>query len=309
VRVVFFGTPEFAVPSLEALLGEGFDVVAAVTQPDKPQGRSRSTAVAPPVKLAAQAEEVPVLQPARPSDAVFVDRLRALAPDVGVVVAYGHILKPELLALPRHGMVNVHPSLLPALRGAAPVEWAILNGLQQTGVTIMQMEAGLDSGPILLQIPHDIDPDLTGGELSEHLSEMGAQALVEVLALLETNGVKPRPQDHARASYAPKLTRDTARIHWTEPAERVARAIRALDPKPGAWTELDGREVKLFGARVVDGTGAPGEIRATDDGLRIATGARAVAVNEVQPAGKPRMSAADWVRGGGRGVRGGQRFE
>jgi methionyl-tRNA formyltransferase len=309
MRVVFFGTPEFAVPSLEALLGEGFDVVAAVTQPDKPQGRSRSTAVAPPVKLAAQAEEVPVLQPARPSDAEFVDRLRALAPDVGVVVAYGHILKPELLALPRHGMVNVHPSLLPELRGAAPVEWAILNGLPQTGVTIMQMEAGLDSGPILLQIPHDIDPDLTGGELSEHLSEMGAQALVEVLALLETNGVKPRPQDHARATYAPKLTRDTARIHWTEPAERVARAIHALDPKPGAWTELDGREVKLFGARVVDGTGAPGEIRATDDGLRITTGARAVAVNEVQPAGKPRMSAADWVRGGGRGVRGGQRFE
>src|SRR5437762_3895946 len=257
MRVVFFGTPEFAVPSLEALLGEGFDVVAAVTQPDKPQGRSRSTAVPPPVKTTAEADDVPVLQPERPSDPAFMERLRALAPDVGVVVAYGHILKPDLLALPRRGMINLHPSLLPELRGAAPVEWAILNGLTQTGVTIMQMDEGLDSGPILLQIPHDVDPDVTGGELSEHLSEMGAQALVEALALFQTNGLEPHPQEHARATYAPKLTRDTARILWAEPAERVSRLIRALDPRPGAWTELDGREVKLFGARVVDDRGPP----------------------------------------------------
>src|SRR5690349_15106234 len=306
MRVVFFGTPEFAVPPLEALLGEGFDVVAAVTQPDKPQGRSRSTAVPPPVKVAAEAEGVPVLQPARPSDADFVARLRALAPDVGVVVAYGHILKPDLLAVPRRGMINVHPSLLPELRGAAPVEWAIVNGLEKTGVTIMLMDEGMDSGPILHQIPHHIDSEVTGGELSEHLSEMGAQALVEALALLETDGLKPRPQDHARATYAPKLTRATARISWDEPAGRVARVIRGLDPRPGAWTELDGREVKLFGVRVLDESGSPGEVRATDDGLRIATGRGAVEVNEVQPAGKPRMLAADWVRG--RGVRAGQRF-
>src|SRR5437016_12277150 len=212
MRVVFFGTPEFAVPSLEALLGEGFDVVAAVTQPDKPQGRSRSTAVPPPVKLAAEAEGVPVLQPERPSDPDFVAQVRALAPDVGVVVAYGHILKPDLLAVPPRGMINVHPSLLPELRGAAPVEWAILNGLEKTGVTIMLMDSGLDSGPILHQIPHYIDPEVTGGELSEHLSEMGAQALVEALALSETNGLEPHPQEQARATYAPKLTRETARI-------------------------------------------------------------------------------------------------
>jgi len=306
VRVVFFGTPEFAVPSLEALLGEGFDVVAAVTQPDKPQGRSRSTAVPPPVKVAAAAEDVPVLQPERPSDPAFVERLRALAPDVGVVVAYGHILKPDLLALPRHGMINLHPSLLPELRGAAPVEWAILNGLKQTGVTIMQMDEGLDSGPILLQIRHDIDLEVTGGELSEHLSEMGAQALVEALALFGTNGLEPHPQDHARATYAPKLTRETAHIRWADPAEQIARLIRALDPRPGAWTELDGREVKLFGARVVEGQGAPGEVGTTDDGLRITTGRGAVAVDEVQPAGKARMAAAEWVRG--RGAQAGQRF-
>jgi len=306
VRVVFFGTPEFAVPSLQALLGEGFDVVAVVTQPDKPQGRSRSTVVPTPVKTAADAEDVPVLQPERPSDPAFVARLRALVPDVGVVVAYGHVLKPDLLGLPRLGMINLHPSLLPELRGAAPVEWAILNGLKQTGVTIMRMEEGLDSGPILLQIPHDIDPEETGGELAEHLSEMGAQALVEVLALYQTNGLEPHPQDHARATYAPKLTRDTARIRWTDPAERVARLIRGLDPRPGAWSELDGREVKLFGARAVEGRGTPGEVQQTDDALRITTGQGAVRIEEVQPAGKARMAAAEWVRG--RGAQAGQRF-
>jgi methionyl-tRNA formyltransferase len=308
VRVVFFGTPEFAVPSLKALIGEGFDVVAAVAQPDKPQGRSRSTVVPPPVKTAAAAEEVPVLQPERPSDPAFVAQIRELAPDVGVVVAYGHILRPALLAVPRRGMINVHPSLLPALRGAAPVEWAILNGLAQTGVTIMQMDEGLDAGPILLQIPHDIDPDLTGGELSEHLAEMGAQALVEALALLETNELKPQPQEHARATYAPKLTRDTAHIRWTEPAAGIARLIRALDPEPGAWTELDGRVFKLFGPRVVEGDGTPGEIRTTEDGLLITAESGAVQVEAVQPAGKARMAAAAWVRGRGLGGRGAQRF-
>ncbi len=306
MRVVFFGTPEFAVPSLGALLGEGFDVVAAVTRPDQPQGRSRSTVVPPPVKTAAAAEDVPVLQPERPTGDEFLARIRAFAPDVGVVVAYGHILPPQLLALPRRGMINVHPSLLPELRGAAPVEWAILNGLKQTGVTIMQMEAGLDSGPILLQIPHDIDPEVTGGELSGHLSEMGAQALVEALALLEAEQLKSRAQDHTRATYAPKLTRGTARIRWTDPAERVGCLIRALDPKPGAWSELDGREVKLFGARVVEDRGPPGQIRMMDDGLRITAGQGAVAVQEVQPAGKPRMAAADWMRG--RGAQEGQQF-
>jgi methionyl-tRNA formyltransferase len=308
VRVVFFGTPEFAVPSLEALLGEGFDIVAAVTQPDKPQGRSRSTTVAPPVKLAAQEEGVPVLQPARPADPAFLDRIRELAPDVGVVVAYGHILPTALLAIPRQGMINVHPSLLPELRGAAPIEWAIINGLEQTGVTIMLMDAGMDTGPILHQIPHHIAGDVTSGELAEHLSEMGALALVEVLTLLggAGGGLKPRPQDDAHATYAPKLTREAARIHWDEPAERIARLIRGLDPKPGAWTELAGREVKLFGARVVEGDGPPGMIRTTNGGLRITTGRGAVAVEEVQPAGKTRIPVADWIRG--RGVRADQQL-
>ena len=306
MRVVFFGTPEFAVPPLEALVGEGFDVVAAVTQPDRPQGRSRSTRVPPPVKAAAESEDIPVLQPERPTEPGFVAQVRALAPDVGVVVAYGHILSPALLAIPKHGMINVHLSLLPELRRPAPVEWAIINGLEQTGVTIMLMDAGVDTGPILHQIPHHIPDDVTAGELAEHLAEMGAQALVEALALLEQGGLERRPQDGARATYAPKLTRDTARIRWGEPAERIARLIRGLDPRPGAWTELEGREVKFFGARVAEGRGAPGQVLAADGRLVIAAGGGAVAVEEVQPAGKSPMTGAEWIRG--RGVQADQRF-
>jgi methionyl-tRNA formyltransferase len=307
VRVLFFGTPEFAVPSLGALLEEGFDVVAVVTQPDRPRGRSRSSRAQSAVKLAAEAEGVPVLQPERPTDADFLAALGAMAPDIGVVVAYGHILRPDLLAVPARGMVNVHPSLLPALRGAAPVEWAILRGLEKTGVTIMQMDAGLDSGPIIHQIPHHLDPDVSGGELSDHLAEMGAQALIEALAMLEQDALRPVPQDHSRATFAPKLTRELARLDWTKAAEVVARFTRGLDPRPGAWTTLPGaEEIKLFGGRVVEGRGAPGEVLSADGGLVIAAVRDAVAIAEVQPAGKDRMPASDWVRG--RRLEAGQRF-
>ena len=298
MRVAFFGTPEFAVPSLRALVGEGFEVVAVVTQPDAPQGRSRSHLVPPPVKVVAHAEELPVFQPEKPTAGDFLIRLRETRPDIGVVVAYGHILKPELLQLPPRGMVNVHPSLLPALRGPAPVEWAVINGLEETGVTIMQLDAGMDTGPILHQIPDHVAPDVTGGDLSEHLAELGAQALVETLALLEQGSLQPVPQNDAGATYAPKLTRELARIDWTKHATSLARLIRGLDPRPGAWTELDGAEVKLFSARIADGPGQPGEVLSADGRLLVATGGGgAVDVFEVQPAGKARMSADDWLRG------------
>ena len=297
MRVAFFGTPEFAVPSLRALVGEGFDVVAVVTQPDRPQGRSRSTLIPPPVKVAAEAEELTVLQPERPTDPAFLARLRETQPDVGVVVAYGHILKPELLELPPRGMVNVHPSLLPALRGAAPIEWAVIRGLEQTGVTIMQLDAGMDSGPILHALPHRIDPDVTAGDLSAHLAEMGAQALIETLAVLEQGTLRPVPQDAARATYAPKLTREVARIDWTQDAASIARLIRGLDPKPGAWTQLGDAEVKLFAGQMVEGSGPPGAVLGTGGSLRIAAGSGAVEVDEIQPAGKERMSAEEWLRG------------
>ena len=309
MRVVFFGTPEFAVPSLEALLGEGFDVAAVVTQPDRPQGRSRHRLEPSPVKRAATAEDVPVLQPERPSDPAFVAEVRALAPDIGVVVAYGHILKPELLAVPRAGMVNVHPSLLPELRGAAPIPWAIMSGLTRSGVSIMQLDSGMDSGPILRQLAEPLPSDVTGGELSGHYAELGAEALVETLLLIDQGAVEPEPQDARRATYAPKITRATARIDWTESADRVAQRLRALDPDPGAWTELDGRVVKLFGA--TSGGSAPSDARPGDivgagEDLAIASGLGVVRVGEVQPAGKARMPVAAWVRG--RGVRVAQHF-
>ena len=308
MRVVFFGTPEFAAPSLRALVGEGFDAVAVVTQPDAPQGRSRSQLIPPPVKVAAESEELLVLQPEKPTDPAFLELLRDLKPDIGVVVAYGHILKPELLALPPRGMVNVHPSLLPGLRGAAPVEWAIIRGHETTGVTIMQLDAGMDSGPVLHQIPHRIGSDVTGGELAAHLAEMGAQALIETLAMLEQSDPPPQPvpQNESRATFAPKLTRETARIDWTKDARAIGCLIRGLDPRPGAWTELEGAEIKLFSPKVMEpplpGTGAPGQVLSAQGSLVIATGeggagGGAVEVFEVQPAGKARMPAEEWLRG------------
>ena len=309
MRVAFFGTPEFAVPSLRALVGEGFDVVAVVTQPDAAQGRSRSKLIPPPVKVAAEAEELTVLQPEKPTDGAFLLKLRETRPDIGVVVAYGHILKSELLELPPRGMVNVHPSLLPGLRGAAPVEWAIIRGHDTTGVTIMQLDTGMDSGPVLHQIPHRIDPDVTAGELSAHLAEMGAQALIETLAMLEQSDPppKPVPQDNEHATYAPKLTRELARIDWTKDARSIGCLMRGLDPRPGAWAELHGVEIKLFNPKVNEppfpGTGAPGEVLSADSSIVIATGpfndtaGGTVEVFEVQPAGKARMRTDEWLRG------------
>lgn len=309
MRVVFFGTPEFALPSLRALVGEGFDVAAVVTQPDRPHGRSRSSTVPPPVKRVALEESLPVLQPDRPNEPAFLEALAAFEPDLGVVVAYGHILKQALLDLPPRGMVNVHASLLPDLRGAAPIEHAILGGFEETGVTIMQMDARMDAGPIIHQVPTPIAADETGGELTERLAELGALALVEGLALLDVDAAIPRHQDHDKATFAPKITRAMAQIRWEEPAHLVARQVRAFDPRPGAWTTLGAREVKFFGTRFGDvpSPGAePGEVIQTDPALVVATGDGALQILDVQPAGKQRMGATEWVRG--RGVEIGDRF-
>jgi len=309
VRILFFGTPEFAVPSLRALAGEGFDVAAVVTQPDRPQGRSRSRLVPPPVKEVAGGEGLPVLQPEHPNDPAFLDALRPYAADLGVVVAYGHILKPALLALPARGMLNVHASLLPALRGAAPIQHAVMQGLEETGITIMQMDAGMDTGDILHQVPTPVASDETAGELEIRLAETGALALIEALALLETGALLARPQDHALATYAPKLSVEAARITWDRDARTIARFLRGLDPRPGAWTELNGRRIKLFGPRAAGSpprATAPGEIVTTDPALLVATGDGLLQILDVQPEGKGRLAAADWLRG--RGARPGDRF-
>lgn len=306
MRVAFFGTPEFAVPSLRALLEEGFEVAGVITQPDRPHGRSRSQLVPPPVKQVALEESLPVLQPERPTGD-FAAALQALNPDIGVVVAYGHILKPDILAIPPRGMLNVHASLLPSLRGAAPIQWAILQGLETTGVSIMQMEAGLDSGPVLHHIETEIAADETGAELAERLAELGAAALVEALTMLLGGEALARPQDHARATYAPKITRELTRLDWRLDGARLARVVRAFDPEPGAWATLDGQEVKLYGGRAANSGGPPGTVLTAGEALCIAAGIGALEVAEVQPAGKKRMIAGDWVRG--RGVAVGQRFE
>jgi len=308
MRIIFFGTPAFAVPSLRALLDEGAQVVAVVTQPDRPRGRSRSTLLPPPVKELALEHGIPVFQPERPTGDLFLTSLRRLEPELGVVVAYGHLLKPEILAIPRQGMINVHASLLPAHRGAAPIQWAILQGDTRTGVTIMQMEAGLDSGPILHQLETPITPWETGGSLTERLATLGAAALVEALALQRAGQIEAVPQDADRATYAPKLNRAVCRVEWDEDAEAVARRIRAFDPVPGAWTTLEGgTELKLFGARRVPEQGEPGTILALEPYLVVATGNEAVAVDEVQPTGKKRMASEAWGRG--RGAQVGQRFQ
>lgn len=302
MRIVFFGTPEFAVPSLRALLGEGFDVAAVVTQPDRPRGRSRSTLIPSPVKAVAEEEGLTVLQPERPSGEEFLDQLRPLQPDIGVVVAYGHILKPALLALPTRGMINVHASLLPALRGAAPIEHAILLGLDETGVTIMQMEETLDTGPIIHQVSTPIAPDETGGELTVRLAELGALALVEALALIATGKATPKAQDDSKASYAPKITRDDARIRWNASADEIARIVRAFDPRPGAWTTLGNTELKLFGPRPANEWEAEevaGQVVETDPAFVVATGQGALQFLDVQPAGRHRIAASDWLRGRG----------
>jgi methionyl-tRNA formyltransferase len=307
MRIVFFGTPSFAVASLEALVNSRFTVAGAVTQPDKPQGRSRSVLVPPPVKVAAQTHGIPVLQPVRPVGDVFSTSLRRLEPDLGVVVAYGHILRPEILTLPPRGMINVHASLLPRYRGAAPVQHAILRGETETGVSIMQMEEGLDSGPVLHRVPTAIGEEETAGVLAVRLAEVGAMALIEALSLISGGLARPQPQDHSKATYAPKIDREMARILWHRDAATLARQVRAFDPAPGAWTDLNGTGVKLFGARAVPGTGEPGLVLSAGERLVVAAGQGALAVQEVQPAGKARMAVEQWVRG--RGVAVGRKFE
>lgn len=297
MRIVFFGTPEFAVPSLEALLAERAQVVGVVTQPDKPHGRSRSVLVAPPIKELALRHHLPVLQPERPTGDVFRAALRHWQPELGVVVAYGHILRADVLGVPTRGMINVHASLLPRLRGAAPVNWAILRGEAETGITIQQLDTGMDTGPILHRAATPIHAGETAGSLLARLAVLGAESLVETLALMRLGLLRPEAQDSARATYAPKFDRTTTRVDWTVDARSVSRRIQAFDPVPGAWTTLGDQELKLFGARPATGKGTPGELLEITPTVRIAAGEDAVEILEVQPAGKPRMPAGAWGRG------------
>ncbi|MBL8983919.1 MAG: methionyl-tRNA formyltransferase [Gemmatimonadetes bacterium] len=300
MRILFWGTPEFATPPLRAIIGEGHDVVGVVTQPDRPQGRSRSTLVPSPVKVIALEEGIPVFQPEQPRDPAFLETVRALAPELSVVVAYGHIISRALIELPTFGTWNIHASLLPRWRGAAPIQAAILAGDEESGVTIMRMVPRLDAGPILLQAPTPLMPDETGGELTERLSELGALALIEALTLASLGSVlAERQQDEALVTYAPKLDREAARIRWNTPGIEVARAVRAFDPRPGAWTTLRGIDTRLTGVTVIpDASGEPGTILAIEEhGALVACATGAVRIGYLQPAGKRRMAALDLAQG------------
>ena len=297
MRIIFFGTPEFAVPSLDTLRRGGHEVSAVVTQPDRPHGRSRSNLVAPPVKDAAVAAGLEVLQPERPVGDLFAATLRHSGADLGVVVAYGHILRPDILTIPTRGMINVHASLLPRWRGAAPIQAAILHGDRVTGVSIMQMEAGLDSGPVYLRRELPIGAEDTTGTLTPRLAELGAEALLEVVDGLEGGGLSPVGQQEDAATFAPKVTRLSARVPWSGTAVEVALHMRAFDPWPGAWSEGSGGEVKLFTPRIAEGRGAPGQVLESHAALIVACGDGAVQVAEVKPAGGRRMAAAEWLRG------------
>jgi len=300
--VVFFGTPEFAVASLEALLAAGIDVAAVVTQPDRPRTRSHSTLVPSPVKQRAAAAGIPVLQPDRPRGDDFLRQVRELRADLGIVVAYGHLLRQELLDIPRLGMVNVHASLLPRWRGAAPIHWTLLAGDRVTGVSIMRMEAGLDAGPVWHQVETAVGDDETTGSLFARLAVLGGAALVAALPGIAA-GAQPTPQDAARVTHAPKVDRATARIDWTRSAVEVSRLLRAMDPAPGAWTLWHDTPVKLFGplrphGQAGDPALAPaGTIARLRDGLGVACADDWLTVRTVQPAGRPKMPGDTWLTG------------
>lgn len=309
MKVLFWGSPEFALPSLRALMREGHSVVGVVTQPDRPAGRGRGTK-APPVKVAAEEAGIDVLQPERPRGSGFLGQIRKLGPELSIVAAYGKILPREVLSLPLRGSINVHASLLPELRGAAPVNWAIINGCRRTGVTIMKMVEELDAGPIILQESCAISMDEAAGQLADRLADLGAAALLEALTLIEAGEAVERPQDDAAATYAPKLGPDDVRLDWTKPAEQLERWIRGADPAPAAWSEVDCLRVRLFAPQFRESSVPvePGVVVKADpkDGLVVGTGAGTLRIGEVQPAGKRRMQAAEWIRG--RGISKGQRF-
>jgi methionyl-tRNA formyltransferase len=301
VNVVFMGTSTFAVPAFERLLASRHAVVAVATQPDRPQGRGRRIA-ASPVKQVAAAQRLRILQPRRASDPQLLAELTSLAPQVIVVAAYGQLLRPALLAIPPLGCVNVHASLLPKYRGAAPINWALICGEPVTGVTIMLIDEALDTGPILLQSKLAIDPSDDAGTLQERLAVCGAETLLQALDGMESGSLKPIPQDHAQATYAPKLSKEDGVIIWRRSANALAHLIRGVTPWPGAVTAHQGKPLRVWRAipMAMAGTGTPGRVATIDKlGIWVETGDGALLLVEVQPANGRRMAAAAYARGHG----------
>jgi methionyl-tRNA formyltransferase len=303
VRLVFLGSGAFAVPSLEALLDAGHEVRALVTQPDREKGRGRALA-APPTKAVAEARSVPVLQPRRVREPDAQEVLRRLAPELQVVVAFGQILPRTVIDIAPRGTVNVHASLLPRLRGAAPIQWAIANGDTETGVSTMLIDEGLDTGPVLLQRATSIDPEERASELEPRLARLGAQLLLETLRGLEAGSLRPVPQDSTRATLAPLLHKEDGRLEWRRPARELHDRARAFHPWPGAFTSLDGRMLKVLRTRLPEAPPAtagasPGEVlEVSDEGLLVLCGGGScLRLVEIQPESRRAMPAHAFAAG------------
>ena len=299
MRLVFCGTPQFAVPTLEAVIEAGLQVALVLTQPDRPVGRDQQLK-APPVKQAALAHRIPVLQPEKiKNNTELRAELEAIAPDAILVVAYGRIIPQWMLDLPRHGNINLHGSLLPKYRGAAPIQWAVASGEVVTGVTTMRLDAGLDTGPMLLAQVVPIGEEETAVDVYECLAEVGAPLMVETLRRLEAGELFPEPQDHSLATHAPILTRDDGRIDFTRTAREIHNRWRGFQPWPGAFTTLRGKKLIAHRLRIAENFDiAPGTIQVHDGRLLVGCGqGTTLELDEVQPEGKRRMSAADFMRG------------
>lgn len=301
-KIIFMGTPDFSVPVLRQIMADGYRVIAVVTQPDRPVGRKR-VLTPPPVKVEAEKFGIPVLQPEKIRQKEELDKVLALGPDLIVTAAFGQILPKELLDAPKYGCINVHASLLPELRGGAPMQYAILQGKKETGITIMYMAEKLDAGDIITQAVVPVSEEDTLGTLHDKLSETGAKLLSETLPPLLAGKLTATPQDEALATFAPTIKREQEKIDWTKTAEEIYNHIRALNPHPGAYTLLDGKNLKLWQAEKTAITTAakPGTIiQADSDGLTVAAGKQtAIKLKELQPSGKKKMPVADFLRGAG----------
>jgi len=309
VKLVFFGTPDFAVPSIESLVRSRHELAAVVTQPDRPKGRGLKT-VPSPVKRVARKHGLDILQPERASTAEFVQKVRSLAPDLLVVVAYGEILRPELLEGARHGAVNLHASLLPKYRGSAPIQAAILNGDDTTGVTVIRMDEGMDTGDILAQAEVAIDENDTAGTLHDTLARVGAEVLTETVDRIEAGTVTARPQDHRRATYTKRLRKEDGVIDWNMPAEKLHNFVRAMNPWPLAHTE--GGRFRVWMTSVpsngVARAAEPGTVVGADErGLLVATLDGAIQIKQIQLAGGTPMSSREFLRG--HSIQVGEKFE
>ncbi len=297
MKIVYMGTPDFAVGALEAIIADGHEVTAVVTQPDKEKGRGKAISMSP-VKECAIKYDIPVFQPVRIRNEESIEELRKYEADIFVVAAFGQILPKEVLEMPKYGCINIHASLLPAYRGAAPIQWAILDGLKETGVTIMQMDVGLDTGDILLQETVKIEDTDTGESLFDKLSILGAEAVVKALPLIEKGELTPIKQDDSKSNYAKMLSKDMGRINWEDSAEKIERYVRGLNSWPSAYSFIDGKQLKIWKAEVAEINGKAGEIIAVDKkSVTVACGDKALRLLEIQLEGKKRMEMSAFLLG------------